>query len=32
MKVEERIVSTSSVTIEEAVQEVSLRPQFWSNI
>lgn len=28
MKVEERIVSTSSVTIEEAVQEVSLRPQF----
>jgi Holliday junction DNA helicase RuvB len=28
MKVEERIVSTSSVTIEEAVGEVSLRPQF----
>ncbi len=28
MKVEERIVSTSSVTIEETVGEVSLRPQF----
>ena len=28
MKVEERIVSTNSMTIEEAAEEISLRPQF----
>ncbi|MBC8318123.1 MAG: Holliday junction branch migration DNA helicase RuvB [Desulfobulbaceae bacterium] len=28
MKVEERIVSTGSTTLEESVEEVSLRPQF----